>query len=677
MPNRLINSSSPYLLQHAHNPVDWFPWGKEALEKARTENKVIILSIGYSACHWCHVMEHQCFENESIAKLMNERFVSIKVDREERPDVDNLYMDALHLMGIPGGWPLNVFLTPEQLPFYGGTYFPAPQWSSILEQIARAQKQKPEELKDIGLRNQAGLSISDPERFAPGGVKHETEEILQTGLEKLRRNFDPDSGGFGQAPKFPMPCVYRYLLHRAAVRNEPECREMVFHSLEKMAIGGIHDLLGGGFARYSVDAEWRVPHFEKMLYDNAQLCSLYSIAWLESKKEVFREAASGIIRFVTTELQHPQGGFYSALDADSEGEEGRYYVWTRIEVSEILEADFEIFSRFYFLPEEGNFEHGRSVLMSRISEEDFLSEFKTEVSSEISSTVKRCREKLFEARSKRVRPGLDDKIICSWNAMMVSGLCDAYRVFADQTYLESALHCARFIRKEMLQPDGRLFRIWKNGVAHTDAFLDDYANLIMAFTDLAELSFENDWLVLAGSLCDFVIARFQDESEGLFFYCADYSEALIARKKEVSDNVIPSSNARMAMALHRLARLLQRDDYMKKAESMLESIRPMLQGDLRYMSEWMQVLLMQVYPPPDITLLGPELSSFRESAEQIFIPGKTIFGSQSPSEAICLKNKPWHQKETRAWVCYGTHCLAPVDSESELSEILRTFRRDS
>ena len=676
MANRLINSSSPYLLQHAGNPVDWFPWGKEALEKARLENKPIILSIGYSACHWCHVMEHQCFENESIAALMNGSFVNIKVDREERPDVDNLYMDALHLMGMQGGWPLNVFLTPDQLPFYGGTYFPPQQWSNILEQIAKAHHEKPEELRDIGKRNQEGLGIPALDRFSSGEKQGKTEEILISGLEKLRKNYDPVYGGFGQAPKFPMPCIYRYLLHRAAVRNEPECREMVFQSLEKMAIGGIHDVLAGGFARYSVDEEWRIPHFEKMLYDNAQLCSLFAIAWLESKKDVFRESAQGIIRFVTSELHHPQGGFFSALDADSEGEEGLFYVWTNLELAETLGDDFDEFARFYYLPEDGNFEHGKSVLMSRMPEADYLAAYDETKAEEVKSALNRCRIKLLEKRASRIRPGLDDKIICSWNAMMISGLCDAYRIFGMREYLKLAEDCAFFLRDEMLMADGRLLRIWKNGTPHTDAFLDDYAHLLLAFTDLAEVSFKEEWLVDAERLCDYVIEHFYDPADGLYHYTAGNGEELIARQKELSDNVIPSSNARMAMALHRLSRLLHKDDYMEKAISMCKAIEPMLQGDLRYVSEWMQVLLMLDQPPPDIILTGSGLESFRMSCEQFLLPGRTIFGSDKPSEMAVLKDKTFHPEKTQAWICRGNHCLAPVSSASDLTEILGTFRLD-
>jgi uncharacterized protein YyaL (SSP411 family) len=663
--NQLKNSSSPYLLQHAENPVNWFPWGKDALEKARSENKPIILSIGYSACHWCHVMEKNCFENESIAEVMNEHFISIKVDREERPDVDNLYMEALHLMGIPGGWPLNVFLSPEQLPFYGGTYFPPQQWMSILQQIAKAHTDKPLELKEIGQRNRDGLRISEHQRRFRQEDRKTLQEIIQQGMHELEKIYDARNGGFGQAPKFPMPCVYRYLFHLHTLIPGTSAGEMAMNSLEKIALGGIQDHLGGGFARYSVDSEWCIPHFEKMLYDNAQLLSLFSIAWQQSSKQIYKLAAEGIIKFITNELSHPSGGFFSALDADSEGREGSFYVWTKQEISDITGPDFEAFSRFYDLPEEGNFEDGKSVIRSLQNEAVFLQPLPEEEQTALRNALERSREKLLERRSLRIRPGLDDKIICSWNAMMISGLCDASRIFKKESYMEQAVVCANFIRNEMLQADGRLFRIWKNGQAHTEAFLDDYAQLILAFADLAETSFDDEWLYLAEQLCDYVNTRFYDAEDGLYYYAAAGSEELIARQKELSDNVIPSSNARMALALHRLSRLLYREDFMSKSVRMCEAIHPMLRGDLRYVSEWMQVWLMIQYPPPDISVYGLESKAMRIAAEELFLPGKSI------------REKAVNNMEASgALVCFGTQCLKPVEKAGELGEVLMTFRRD-
>jgi uncharacterized protein YyaL (SSP411 family) len=418
MPNRLINSTSPYLLQHAHNPVDWFPWGEEALEKARTENKLILLSIGYSACHWCHVMEKNCFENEVIASIMNKNYICIKVDREERPDVDNVYMDAIHLMGSRGGWPLNVFLTPDQLPFYGGTYFPPEQWVQILEELATVYKRTPEELEKIGKNLQSGLQTNDLERYLPktkSDVDAKGFDTIRQNFQNVKKDFDEIWGGFGQAPKFPMPSVYDFLLYYNHLFDDKDALGMATQSLEKMAYGGIHDQLAGGFSRYSVDSEWKVPHFEKMLYDNAQLLSLYSHTYCATLDILYRDVAFSIANFVKNELTSPEGAFYSALDADSEGEEGKYYTWTKSEILEILGEEGEEFCTLFQVTDEGNFEGGTNVLWRTTSEEDFSQLYSNRSHPEMHKYVVECRRKLLDVRKNRVAPGLDDKILTSWN----------------------------------------------------------------------------------------------------------------------------------------------------------------------------------------------------------------------------------------------------------------------
>jgi uncharacterized protein YyaL (SSP411 family) len=384
-----------------------------------------------------------------------------------------------------------------------------------------------------------------------------------------------------------------------------------------------------------------------------------------------------MFRFIQTELSHPEGGFFSALDADSEGEEGRYYVWTRDEIKEVLGKDFPLFASYYDLPEGGNFEHGKSVIWSLHTESDFLIEKPAEEAESIKLHLQLCREKLLQKRSERVKPGLDDKIICSWNALMIIGLCDAYRAFSEPEYLERARQCAAFIKKEMWQADQGLFRIWKNGRAHTDAFLDDYAHLILAYIDLSECSMEREWLLLAENLAEYVVRHFSDEEDGLFFYTSDQSEAMVARKKEISDNVIPSSNSQMAMALNRLGRLLNREDFSQRVQRMTESIQPMLRGDLRYVSQWMKVLLMEEIPPADIVLIGNKADEFRKLSEQVFLPGKTIRISYEIPDWALAEGKSVQPGETRAFICSGQHCLAPVGTGNELSEILRSFRSDS
>ena len=673
MPNRLAGCSSPYLLQHAENPVDWYPWGKEALDRAQTENKPILLSIGYSACHWCHVMEEQCFENEDIASLMNAHFISIKVDREERPDIDNLYMDALHLMGIQGGWPLNIFLTPDQLPFYGGTYFPPDNWTNVLKQIARAHAEKPSELQKIGERNREGLQVDEHRRYPEQPEPEDWEMVVSTGLDALNKKYDRDRGGFGQAPKFPMPCVYRWLFQVAKVRQNPEAMAMALNSLEKIAIGGIHDVLGGGFARYSVDSEWKVPHFEKMLYDNAQLLSLYSIAFVESGKEVFREAALGIIRFCCSALSHPEGGFYSALDADSEGVEGRFYAWTREEIAAELDRDFAWFEAFYDLPSQGNFEHGHSVLRSFEPEENFIRALPVEKQNEAKTALASGRHKLLNARNKRTAPSPDDKVICSWNGLMISGLCEAFKALGEPALLHRAEECAAFLLKSMKLEDGSLLRIRKNRQAHTHALLDDYAHLILALTDLYEITGTADYLWQAEQFTDFVVRHFRDESDGLFFYSPDFAESLVARRKELGDNVIPSANAQMALALNRLGRLLYREDFIQGSEKMLNAVSPMLRGDLRYVSQWMQVLLMQKIPPIDLVIIGKDAAAFCRLAWKHQLPGISIAHASAPAELPPFRGKDTESGQTRCYVCSGTRCLAPVAALDELDEILGTF----
>jgi len=676
MQNRLSESTSPYLLQHAHNPVDWFPWGPEALEKAKSENKLILLSVGYSACHWCHVMEKNCFEDEEIAAVMNAHFVNIKVDREERPDVDNLYMDALHLMGMQGGWPMNVFLTPDQLPFYGGTYFPPAQWISILSQIAKAHEEKPQELQEIGERNKIGLALAENQRIYRSDSIPEYSIVLESGLQAMKSAFDSVWGGFGREPKFPMPCIYRFLLHHQAVSGDEDSLNMALFSLEKIALGGIHDVLAGGFARYSVDKEWRVPHFEKMLYDNAQLCSLFSLAFRESGMEIFQSAAEGIINFVNIELSHPSGAFFSALDADTEGEEGLFYVWKQEEVKQILGEDFEIFNQFYPITESGNFEHGYSVLCSPVSEAEFLSTKNPDEAQKIRELLSNCRQKLLGIRNKRTRPGLDDKVICSWNALMISGFCNAFRVVGKVEYLQRAMACAEFIQKEMMDEESGLFRIWKNGQKHTPAFLDDYAALIHAFTDLYECSFEEEWLLMAEKLARHTIAHFQDPEDSLFFYNSDLGEKLAVRKKEISDNVIPSSNSLIANALNRLGRLLHEDVFLEIPEKMLESVRPMIKGDIRYMSQWMQLLLNSLFPAPDLVIYGAECHEFRKNAVKHGIPGITIAGSATASTLPAFQHKSIQTNETLAYVCQKQNCLQPTNTLDGINEILKKFRKD-
>jgi uncharacterized protein YyaL (SSP411 family) len=667
MPNRLINSTSPYLLQHAHNPVDWFPWGPEALQKAKDEDKPILLSVGYSACHWCHVMEKQCFENESIARIMNTHFINIKVDREERPDVDHLYMDALHLMGQRGGWPMNIFLTPDQLPFFGGTYFPPENWTRILAELASAYSSRKEEIRQAGLEMQDGLSVNELSRYVNLKLNQPVEEnplkSLEPVLSRLKSDFDFEWGGFGNAPKFPMPCTYDFLLFYHHITEDPEALKMLTITLEKMAFGGIHDQLAGGFARYSVDSEWKVPHFEKMLYDNAQLLTLYSHAFGATLDIMYRDVALGIIQFVKNELTSPEGGFYSALDADSEGEEGKYYAWTKAEVLEILGETGEEFCSFFQISEEGNFEHGKNVLWRTISEEDFALVSSNRSHPEMHKYVVECKRKLLEARQERQRPGLDDKILTSWNALMIKGLIDAYRAFDQPEMLKMAYDNASFIRENLMDERGKLFHTYKAGQASIDGFLEDYAFTLEAFLAMYEATFHEEWLGHARKLAEYAIENFLDTTDNLFFFTSSASESqLIARKKEIMDNVVPASNSTLAMGLYRLGALTSDSRCTDFARKMIHAVEPLMFTEGRYMSNWLQVWLMDKFPMVEIAFVGRNALKFKKEVDKIFYPNKVVVGTTSTSSLPLLENRVSEGNETQVFVCQNKICRLPSNN---------------
>lgn len=679
MANRLIHSTSPYLLQHAHNPVNWHPWDSAALQKARQEEKPILLSVGYSSCHWCHVMEKKCFENKAIAEIMNNHFICIKLDREERPDIDQIYMDALHLMGKRGGWPMNIFLTPDLLPFFGGTYFPPDQWIQILNQLADAWKSKPDEIRQIGLDLKLGLNVSDLSRFLDrnNSVSSLTDyQQLKHTIQRLESEFDPEWGGFGQAPKFPMPCVLDFLLFYHHLFEDATALKMVSVTLEKMAFGGIHDQLGGGFSRYSVDAEWKLPHFEKMLYDNAQLLSAYSHAYAASLDILYRDVALGIVQFIRNEMTSPEGGFYSALDADSEGEEGLYYLWKKSEILEILGEDGQEFCSFYQVSEEGNFENGLNVLWRTQSQEEFTLMYSNRSHSDMHKYIVQCRRKLADVQNNRQKPGLDDKILTSWNAMMIKGLLDAYRIFDLPECLKMAYDNASFIKENLMHPNGHLWHTWKNGHASIDAFLDDYAFTIDAFISLYEATFQEPWLEDARRLADYAIEHFYDVGEGLFFYTNDKSNELIARKKEIMDNVIPASNSAMAMSLHRLGTLFFEEKYNTLVDRMLEATKPLILSEGRYMANWLQVWLMRKYPSVELAFVGKNALKFKKEIDKIFFPNKVMCGTTGSSQLPLLANRDISDSGTHIFVCQNGTCKLPVDNVSAALRLLKRVKEE-
>jgi len=662
--NRLANSSSPYLLQHANNPVNWYPWGKEALDKAKAENKLILVSIGYSACHWCHVMEHESFEDEAVAAVMNEFFVCIKVDREERPDVDQIYMSAVQLMSGRGGWPLNCICLPDQRPIYGGTYFRKNDWTSLLFNLADFYKQKPEEAEEYAVRLTEGIQNYESVQFV-GEQPEYTKADLEVIGDNWKRYFDQYEGGTGNAPKFPMPNNWLLLMRYAHLMKDDEIAAQVKLTLHKMAFGGIYDHVGGGFARYSVDGRWHVPHFEKMLYDNAQLISLYSEAYTWNPDPLYEQVVEEIITFSTRELASPELGFYSALDADSEGVEGKFYIFTKKEIEEILGEDAaELFCIYYHITDDGNWEEEHSnVLFRRESDEQLAEQLGLGV-DDLLSEIKASKKRVFEVRRHRIRPGLDNKILASWNGLMLKGLCTAYRAFNNPKYLELALQNAGFILNNQVSQNSRISRVYnanKTGES-TVAFLDDYANIIDGLIALYEVTFNEDWLQQAKKLTDTAIEHYYDEVNGIFFYTADDDEQLIARKSEIMDGVTPASNSAMALNLKKLGLLFDNEDYAAVSAQLLRNIMPQLAKYGTAYSNWTLLLLDEVFGIYEIAITGNETETVRREIENNYIPNKIILGGKKGSLPL-LQDK--FGQSTQIFICKDKTCGLPANNTAD------------
>ena len=679
--NRLIHESSPYLLQHAHNPVDWFAWGAEALQLAAGQDKPILVSIGYAACHWCHVMERECFENTTLAQVMNEHFVCIKVDREERPDVDAIYMDAVHSMGVQGGWPLNVFLTPDGKPFYGGTYFPPAHWKQLLENIAQAYRNQKSEIVASAEGFAREINLSEVSKY---GLSPQESGFTQADLgsvyEKISRRFDTIRGGTDKSPKFPMPSVYGFLLRCQALTTDntlrTEALKQVELTLHKMASGGIYDQVGGGFSRYSTDADWFAPHFEKMLYDNAQLLSLYSDAWCVTRNERFKQVVYETIAWLKREMTSPEGAFYSALDADSEGVEGKFYVWTWQQWQEALTSlnlpegiTEEHLAAYFGITESGNWEHGFNILHLTVPESDFCLQKKLPPDV-FRQTVHALNKILLQYRSERVRPGLDDKIICSWNGLAIKGLTDAYRTFDDPAFLEMALKNARFILEKM-QTGSQLFHSYKNGKSTIPGFLEDYAFVTEGFIALYEATFDENWLNEARKLTDYALQHFFDPEEELFFFTDASAQKLIARKKEVFDNVIPASNSAMAKNLYLLGMLLDEDKYTKIAMKMLGRLRKLVLAEPNYLTHWASTFTYLINPTAEVAIVGEKAIEFRQVLDKAYFPNKITVGTTTESYLPLLENREAIHEQTTVYVCYNRTCKLPVFNVSEALGLLK------
>ncbi len=679
--NRLIHETSPYLLQHAHNPVDWYPWGEEAFKKAKSENKPVFLSIGYSACHWCHVMEHESFENEKIAALMNELFVSIKVDREERPDLDEIYMNAVQMLTGRGGWPMTMFLTPDRKPFYGGTYFPPedrqgmPGFPRILLGVSQAYRERPEDVeKSVSQILTALERMSEP----PETAKAFSAASIAEGAAKIAGSYDSDNGGLGQAPKFPNAGVYELFLRHYSHSKSERYREMVVHTLTKMAQGGIYDHLGGGFHRYSVDAKWLVPHFEKMLYDNAQLLRAYAHAHTVTREPFFKSVVEDTVAYLLREMLHGEGGFYSTQDADSEGEEGKFFVWTADEINDLLgEADGEIFCRIFDVTDEGNFED-KNILHPVLTPEQASKLFRKEL-SEIEALIANAKRVLFAEREKRVKPFRDQKIITAWNGLLLSGLAEAIKLSDNWAWREAARRTVEFIFSKLFR-DGFLLHTYKDGQAKLLGYLDDYAFLAVGLLDLYETSFDRADLARAVELAEIMLREFWDERDGGFFFTGKSHEKLISRAKPMFDASIPSGNALATQLLLRLSHITGNADYRGRAEKVLRSCYDAMERQPFGFAHMLCALDFYLENPREIVIVGnpaePGVKELIAQVHAIFLPNKVLqlAAPDAPLDDLppLVQGKSQMDGKPTAYVCHNLTCSAPVTSPSELKSLLQS-----
>ncbi len=676
--NRLIEESSPYLLQHAHNPVDWHPWGESAFRAARQQDKPVLLSIGYSACHWCHVMEHESFEDESMAELMNRHFVNIKVDREERPAVDAIYMKFVQMTTGSGGWPLTVFLTPDQVPFFGGTYFPPddrygrPGLRRLLQMLADTYENRRSEVEKNQQETVQRLQMASAWGASPGKP---CEEILHQAATGALRSYDPAQGGFGGAPKFPSTMVLGFLLRYWKRSGSKESLEALHLSLRRMARGGIYDQVGGGFHRYSVDERWLVPHFEKMLYDNALLARLYLEAHQATGEAYYRQVTEEVLGWVQREMTDPSGGFYSALDADSEGEEGKFYVWGPEEIESVLGAqDALIFNDYFGVSASGNFE-GKNIPHHRYEVDQSFAKNAGMAVGEAKQLLDECRRKLYQARCKRVWPGLDDKVLAAWNGMMLSAFAEAAWALSRSDFLDAALANARFL-EESMTVGGRLKRTWKKGSAKLNAYLEDYALVAEGWLALYQVTGDVHWLERAGELTEQQIDLFWDEGQGNFFFTSRDHESLLVRQKEYQDNATPSGNSVSCLNLLKLAILQGKPDYARLAERLLENVCEAAAEHALGFGNWLQALDFQVGPVLEFALVGePDQRRPLEAVlRRDFLPRKVLALADRVTKDLASKIPLLEGKgedgRAVAYLCRDFACREPAYTTEELEQLL-------
>ncbi|HCK66827.1 MAG TPA: thioredoxin domain-containing protein [Anaerolineae bacterium] len=685
MPNRLINTTSPYLLQHANNPVDWYPWGEEALKKSKDENKPIFLSIGYSACHWCHVFSHESFEDEETAKYMNEHFINIKVDREERPDIDGIYMQATIAMTGSGGWPMSVFLTPDLKPFYAGTYFPPtrrynmPAFKDVLSGLSNAWKNERDEVFSTSEKVTNHLQLTNKSQ----NDELLTKEHLNAIANAMRDSYDWGYGGWGDAPKFPQAMALEFLLHHSAMNQTNEFENLITHCLNAMARGGMYDVVGGGFSRYSTDNNWRVPHFEKMLYDNALLVRAYLHAWQVTKNPFYKRIVQETLDFVAREMTHPDGGFYSSLDADSEGEEGKFYVWSQDEIKNILKEDYDFFEAAYGITAQGNWE-GKTVLQRVLDDSSLAARFKLDVET-VTTKLAESHTKLLSVRDLRIRPGTDDKVLTAWNGLMLAGFAEAARAFAlesntklsNSKYYNLATRNAEFLLSK-LRPNGKLVRAWRDGKTTNEVFLEDYAALILGLLELYQTDFDNKWFVSAKELTDEMIEKFSDEAGG-FFDTPNDGENLLIRPKDVQDNATPCGNSLACEALIKMAEYAGEGKYRDLAEKSLSLITTYT---LRYplgFARWLSSVENVSGTMKQVALIGEAGEENFEALKKIiqseYRPNIIMACSSYPikeNAPALLNDRIMLENQATAYVCEGFVCKQPTTKIEKLVEQLNS-----
>ena len=661
--NSLIKETSPYLLQHAHNPVNWHPFSAKIFEIAKAENKPILISIGYSACHWCHVMEHESFEDSEVANIMNENFINIKVDREERSDVDMLYMQAVQLMTGRGGWPLNCFVLPDGRPFYGGTYFRKTQWIEVLNNLINLYKLESNKVLEYAEALTNGIKQAELISTSNKIDTLLTKELIQLSVKKWKTQLDEEHGGPNKAPKFPMPCNYQFLLRYAILEKDNTLLNQVNLTLKKMAFGGIYDQLHGGFSRYSTDIIWKVPHFEKMLYDNAQLISLYTEAYNLTKNPLYKEIACDTLQFIENEWYKAEGYFYSAYDADSDGEEGKFYVWNQLDLKDLLGENFDVFSDYFEINDKGYWEHGNYILMRSENQIQLLTKFNL-TKNELDHIILTCKNSLKQEAKSRLKPSLDDKTITSWNALICSAYSKAYLSFGEIKYKEIALTSINFITSQLTLVDGKLYRTYKNKCAKIDGFLEDYAFTIEALINVYLISQNQEFLNKAYNLCELTLSLFQNKESDFLYYTNNLSTDLILRTSEISDNVIPSSNSQMAHNLFMLGNYFGNTEWINRSKKMLSNLLEEFKNYGAGYSHWGSLALCYSYPFKEISIVGKHVN---ENLIQLYKHGVTnaIFTvSETNSDLPFLKNR-YVENQTLFYVCENNTCYSPTKSLAE------------